>query len=279
MNIGIIGLGLIGGSLAKAFKTQRDYIVYGQDTDSETLSYAMLSETIDDVLTEDLIKECRLIIIALYPDATINWLKSNANLISKDTIVIDTCGTKRLVCSVGFELAKKYGFTFVGGHPMAGVQFSGIKYSSADLFVGASMVIVPERTDDLFLIDQIKELLHPAKFGKITTSTAEAHDKIIAFTSQLAHVVSNAYIKSDTAKAHYGFSAGSYKDLTRVATLNEEMWSTLFLENRDNLIFEVESIISSLTEYKKALQENDRKELIRLLHDGCVCKAKIDGNL
>ncbi len=277
MKTAIIGLGLIGGSLAKAFKARSENTVYGADLDHDTLTYAKLSETIDEVLTEQTLKECKLIIIALYPDATVKWLESNAHLISKEAIVIDTCGTKRAVCKAGFEIAKKHGFTFIGGHPMAGTQFSGIKYSRADLFNGASMVIVPEHLDNMALLEEIKDLLAPANFGKITPSTAQEHDKIIAFTSQLAHVVSSAYIKSDTAKEHHGFSAGSYKDMTRVATLNEQMWATLFLENSENLVHELDNIINALDEYRTAIKNNDRENLVELLHDGCVCKALVDG--
>lgn len=278
MKTAIIGLGLIGGSFAKAFKAHSDCMVYGADLDGDTLSYARLSETIDEVLTDDLISEMNLIIIALYPDATVKWLYEKAPLISKDTFVIDTCGTKREVCKHGFELAEKYGFTFIGGHPMAGTQFSGIKYSRADLFTGASMVIVPKNHDDPEVYETVKTLLAPMQFGKITPSTAEEHDKIIAFTSQLAHIVSGAYIKSDTAKQHHGFSAGSYKDMTRVATLNEEMWATLFLQNRENLVYELDSIIKSLDEYRTAIKNNDRKYLVELLHEGCECKAFVDGS-
>lgn len=277
MKIGIVGLGLIGGSFAKAFKANSSNEIYGFDSDSETLSYARLSESIDDVLTDEILPDCSLIIIALYPDKTIEFVKQKAHLFSKDAIVIDTCGTKRLVCEECFAIAKKYGFTFAGGHPMAGVQFSGIKYSRADMFRGASMVIVPENQKDIFLLDKLKQVLLPCGFAKITISTADEHDKIIAFSSQLAHIVSGAYIKSDTAKKHHGFSAGSYKDMTRVATLNSEMWSTLFLQNSDNLVHELDNIINALQEYKNAIQLNDREYLTELLNEGCRCKKEIDG--
>ena len=278
MKTAIIGLGLIGGSFAKAFKARSENTVYGADINPDTLSYAKLSATIDETLTEETLKECNLVIIALYPEATIKWLETNAHLISKDALVIDTSGTKRMVCKKGFELANKYGFTFVGGHPMAGTQFSGIKYSRSDLFKGASMIIVPEHLDDMHHLERIKEALAPANFAKLTPSTPDEHDRIIAFSSQLAHVVSNAYIKSETAKSHHGFSAGSYKDMTRVATLNEEMWSALFLENSDNLITELDCIIDSLSEYKKALCEGDKDSLARLLKEGTDLKKAVDGN-
>lgn len=277
MNIAIIGLGLIGGSFAKAYKTKAGNRVFGADKDKETLSYAMLSETIDGLLTDENISECELIVLALYPEDTVKYLQEKAHLISNNTIVIDTCGTKREVCKKCFDIAKEHGFTFVGGHPMAGVQFSGIKYSRADMFKGASMIVVPEKLDDIWFMEKIKNMLSPMEFGNITIGTAKEHDEIIAFTSQLAHVVSSAYIKSDTAKKHHGFSAGSYKDMTRVATLNEKMWSELFLQNSDNLMHELDNIINSLNEYRKAISEGNKQKLTELLKDGSKCKEFVDG--
>lgn len=277
MNIGIIGLGLIGGSFAKAYKQNSSNTVYGFDTDRATVSYARLSETIDEVLTDETICECDILIIALYPDDAVDFLKEKSNLIKKDALVIDTCGTKRSVCRAGFEAAKKNGFVFVGGHPMAGIQFSGIKYSRADLFNGASMIIVPPTYDDIKLFDRIKTALAPAAFAKITVSTSEKHDKIIAYTSQLAHVVSSAYIKSESAEVHNGYSAGSYKDMTRVATLNEDMWTGLFLENAENLSDELGKLINELEKYKKALDENNAQKLHDLLREGRECKERADG--
>ena len=160
---------------------------------------------------------------------------------------------------------------------MAGTQYSGIKYSKETLFKNAPMVIVPDSCDDIEFLDNIKKLLAPAGFGKISVTTAKEHDEVIAFTSQLAHVVSNAYVKSPTAKLHKGFSAGSYKDLTRVAWLNEKMWSELFLENKDALIFEIETIINSLSEYKNAIKNDDLAALTSLLKDGRIAKEEIDG--
>jgi len=277
MKTAIIGLGLIGGSIAKAYKASSDSLVYGYDKDASTLGYAKLSETIDDELTDEILGECDLIFIALYPDIAVKYLREKAPLFSKDSLVIDTCGIKREICKVGFEMAAKYGFTFVGGHPMAGVQFSGIKYSRADMFKGASMVIVPPSFDDIALLERVKTALRPLDIGKMTVSTAENHDRIIAFTSQLAHIVSSSYIKSPTASEHDGFSAGSYRDMTRVATLNEDMWTSLFMQNRENLIFEIDSIIGSLSEYKTALERGDEEGLRSLLRSGTERKSKIDG--
>lgn len=276
MKVGVCGLGLIGGSMARAYEAA-GHVVLGTDTDSATLGYAQLAGIIDGELDGTTVGECDLILIALYPQKAIEYLERIAPLVSKKTVVIDLCGTKKLICEKGFALAQEYDFTFIGGHPMAGKQYSGIKYSSATLFKGAPMVLVPPKYDDIAFLDGIKKMLAPAGFGKLSVTTAEAHDEVIAFTSQLAHVVSNAYVKSPTAKSHKGFSAGSYKDMTRVAWLNENMWTELFLENREPLLFELDTIIKSLSEYRDAIENNDSRTLRKLLKDGREAKEKIDG--
>lgn len=276
MKVGICGLGLIGGSMAKAYR-EANNTVYGFDINSASLGYASLAGIIDGELNTDTIPECELLFIALYPQGAVKYLTEIAPLISKSAVVIDLCGTKEKICKCGFALAEKYGFTFVGGHPMAGTQYSGIKYAKATLFKNAPMVLVPPVYDDMAFLDRITKLLAPAGFGKFSVTTAEKHDKMIAFTSQLAHVVSNAYIKSPTAREHRGFSAGSYKDLTRVAWLNENMWTELFLENRDPLLFEIDCIINSLKEYRDALANDDADTLRQLLKDGRIAKEEIDG--
>ena len=277
MTVGVVGLGLIGGSAARAYKAA-EHRVLGADSDKTTLGYAILSDIIDGELTRDNINSCDLLLIALYPEAAGKYLEENAPFIKSGALVIDLCGTKREICRKGFSLADACGFTFAGGHPMAGTQFSGIKYSRKDLFRGAPMVIVPPRSDDIYLLEAVKSILSPMGFGRFSVTTAERHDEMIAFTSQLAHLVSNAYIKSETAKNHGGFSAGSYKDMTRVAKLNENMWTELFTENSDNLIKELDYIITSLGEYKTALENKDKSTLCRLLRDGSRLKEEIDGN-
>ena len=276
MTVGICGLGLIGGSMAKAYKAE-GHTVFGYDKDESTLGYAQLASIIDGELSSGTIPSCDLIFVALYPQASIEYLKLIAPIVSKNTLIIDLCGTKKLICEAGMSLANEFGFTFVGGHPMAGTQYSGIKYSKTTLFKNAPMVIVPPVFDDMSFLDKIKKLLSPAGFSKISVTTAEQHDAMIAFTSQLAHVVSNAYVKSPTAKNHKGFSAGSYKDMTRVAWLNENMWSELFLENKEPLIFEIDTLINALNEYKTAIINDDKDSLKELLRDGRIAKENIDG--
>lgn len=276
MTVGILGLGLIGGSLARAYKLA-GHTVYVKNRDERMLSFAMLSGAVDGKLNEDTIPQCDLILLAIYPAGSADWLEANAPLISKKALVIDCCGTKQLVCQRCFPIAKEYGFTFVGGHPMAGSQFSGFKYSRASLFQGAPMVLVPSVYDDMALLQRVKDALEPCGFGFFSVTTAADHDRMIAFTSQMPHILSNAFIKSPTALEHKGFSAGSYRDLTRVAWLNPGMWTELFLENRENLLFELDTYIQSLTQYRDALANQDEDTLYRLLDDGKKRKEEVDG--
>ena len=276
MKIGILGLGLIGGSLARAYAMD-GHTVFSCEKDESMLSFAMLAGAVHGKLDATTIGECDLILLAIYPDGSAAWLEQNAPLISKDTLVLDCCGVKREICQRCFPLAQKHGFTFVGGHPMAGSQFSGFKYSRANLFRGQPMVLVPPVYDDIELLDRVKQALKPCQFGSFSVTTAEDHDRMIAFTSQMPHILSNAYIKSPTARSHKGFSAGSYKDLTRVAWLNPRMWAELFLENKDNTINELDIYIRSLQSYRAAIAEEDLPRLIQLLEEGKRRKEDVDG--
>ena len=276
MRVGILGLGLIGGSMARAYALE-GHTVYACEKDCQMLSFAMLAGAVHGELTETAIPECDLILLAIYPGGSTAWLENNAHLIRTDALVMDLCGTKREICSKCFPLAEKFGFTFVGGHPMAGSQFSGFKYSGANLFDNQPMVLVPPRFDDMDLLDRCKQALAPCHFGTFSATTAEEHDRMIAFTSQMPHVLSNAFIKSPTARNHKGFSAGSYRDLTCVAWLNPQMWAELILENRDNTLFELDTYIENLTAYRKALAERNADELIRLLEEGKRRKEEVDG--
>ena len=260
MRVGIVGLGLIGGSFAKAYRAA-GHSVLAWNRSRSVLDFAIMSGTADGELTKENLPDCDLVLLCVYPQAAIDWLTDMAPYVGKKPLVIDCCGTKRVVCAACFPLAEQYGFTYLGGHPMAGTHNSGLKYARAELYHGAPMVIVPPVYDDIELLDRAKEMLAPAGFGHISVTTAEKHDAMIAFTSQMAHVVSNAYIK----------------DLTRVAWLNAPMWAELFMENRDYLLDELNILIDNLSAYRTAMENGDQEELTRLLEEGKRRKEEVDG--
>ena len=276
MKVGVLGLGLIGGSMARAY-AKAGHTVYACEKDESILSFAQLAGAVHGILDESTVGSCDLILLAIFSAGSAAWLEKNGQNIKQDALVIDCCGIKQQICDRCFPVAEKYGFTFVGGHPMAGSHFSGFKYSRSNLFQGAPMVLVPPRFDDLELLYRVKDSLAPCNFGSFSVTTAQEHDKMIAFTSQMPHIVSNAYIKSPTARSHKGFSAGSYKDLTRVAWLNPHMWAELFLSNRENVLNELDQYISSLQCYRDAIDQNDEESLIRLLDEGRKRKEEVDG--
>lgn len=276
MTVGIVGLGLIGGSFAKAYHAA-GATVLACNRSRSVLDFAMMSGAVDGELTQDNVSACDLVLIALYPEATVDWFRRMAAHIGPHPVVIDCGGTKRTICAACFPIAKEHGVTFLGGHPMAGTQYSGFKNAKATMYHGAPMVIVPPDFDDVLLFDHVKQLLQPAGFARFSFTTAEAHDEMIAFTSQMAHVVSNAYIKSPTASQHKGFSAGSYKDMTRVAWLAPHMWAELFMENKEFLLKEIDCYIEHLSEYKTAMEHDDEETLIRLLDEGKKRKEEVDG--
>lgn len=276
MNVGIVGMGLIGGSCAKAFKENSDAKVFICDADKALEDFLIMNNIFDGRLDDDMLGKCELIILSIYPQGIVDFLNEKGCLISPDAYVIDMGGIKSEICDAGFRAAKEHGFTFIGGHPMAGLQYSGYKHSRANLFSGASMIIVPQTYDDPEVLFRVKELLTPLHFGSFTVTNAEEHDRMIAYTSQLAHIVSNAYVKSELAYKHRGFSAGSFRDLTRVAKLNPGMWTELFASNREPLLDCLTTLIDELTKYKQAMENCDDEEMFELLDDGRKIKEKID---
>ena len=276
MNVGILGLGLIGGSMARAY-AKAGHTVFAAEQDESIYTFATIASAVHGKLDAETIPCCDLLLLAIYPAGCINWLEANASLVMKDALVLDLCGIKQEICSRCFPLAQEFGFTFVGGHPMAGSHYSGFKYSRSNLFQGAPMVLVPHRFDDMQLLERIKNALAPCCFATYSVCTAAEHDKMIAFTSQMPHVLSNAFIKSPTALRHKGFSAGSYKDLTRVAWLNPQMWAELCMENRENMLNELDIYLSCLQAYRNALENQDIDSLIALFEEGRRCKEEVDG--
>ena len=278
MNIGIVGLGLIGGSLAKSIKTRTAHTVWGIDLNQESMMLARMCGAVDAPLTEETLPKCDLILIAIRPQAAINWVAEHAAQISPSAIVVDMCGVKRKVVEAIAPIAKEHGFSYIGGHPMAGRERWGFTAASDDLFVGASMILTPDDRTDMLLLESLKAFFLDIGFGTLTFSTPEEHDRIISFTSQLAHIVSSAYIKSPEAQRRRGFSAGSFRDMTRVARLDEDMWTELFLADADFLTGELKTLIGHLEEYLGALESRDADTLRALLKDGREKKATAGGN-
>lgn len=273
MNIGIIGLGLIGGSMAKAYK-KAGYTIYGYDIDEIVTDFVKMSGAIDGSLTKENLPDCRVVFIAATPEASENWLRNHGEFVGKGSLVIDCCGTKRRICELGFRVARENGFTFIGGHPMAGRHRGGYKHSSAEVFQGAAMILTPEKRDDLSLMTKLKGFFQEAGFTDVVFMTPEEHDDLVAFTSQMTHLAANAFIKNEErheGKLPFG---GSFRDFTRVAELNDGMWAELFLENRDNLLRELRVYIAELRKYEVALENNDAKELRALLREGSEKKKK-----
>lgn len=275
MNIGVVGLGLIGASLAKSIKKNTSHTVFGLDKDKSTLDFALLGNTVDCELNKDNLKLCDYVFIAVYPQGTIDFVKENKANFKSGATVIDCGGIKRDICRECFLAANDGNFSFIGGHPMAGTQFSGIKYAKDTMFHNASFVLTPKTGEAIETVSNARDLIIEIGFSRVTVMSPEEHDRRIAFTSQLAHIVSNAYVKSPAAKMRSGISAGSYKDLTRVAYLNENMWTELFMDNKDNLCFEIDNLIAELKKYSDAMKENDSDALKKLLKDGRGIKEEI----
>ena len=278
MNVGIVGLGLIGGSMAKSIKARTGHTVYGTDLNAEIMTMARMCGAIDAPLTEENLPSCDLILVAIRPQAAIDWVKSHAAAISKSAIVVDLCGVKRSVVAAIAPVAEQYGFAYIGGHPMAGRERGGFTAATDDLYVGASMILTPDKRTDMQLLETLKAFFLDVGFAGLTFSTPEEHDRIIAFTSQLAHIASSAYVKSPEAQRRRGFSAGSFQDMTRVARLDEDMWTELFLADADYLTGELEVLVQHLNEYLDALKNRDAEQLRALLRDGREKKATAGGN-
>jgi prephenate dehydrogenase len=277
MRIGIVGLGLIGGSIAKAIKQNTKHEVLGTDLLESVIYKALLLEAIDGRLTDESIGQCDIMILSLYPSATIEYVKDHQGDFKKGAFVIDCCGVKEAVCSEIQPIAAKQGFIYVGGHPMAGIEFSGFEHSQENLFRYASMILTPQTDMSIQDMDLLKKLWISLGFNHVQISTPAEHDTIIAFTSQLPHVLSSAYIKSPSSSKHKGYSAGSYKDLSRVAKLNESMWTELFMLNRDNLVKEIDGMVDRILQYRDAIKNGNEEKLWALLHEGTEQKIMIDG--
>ncbi|MBR1738717.1 MAG: prephenate dehydrogenase/arogenate dehydrogenase family protein [Ruminococcus sp.] len=274
MKIGIVGLGLIGGSFAKAIKKNTQHICYGLDISRGSVAAALAQEAIDSEMTPEQMGACDLVIVCLHPKATIDFIRENKELFRKGGIVIDSCGVKGEIVKNCEGVLAEAGVSFLGCHPMAGREFSGFEYSVDNLYERASFIMTPTDSTPMSAVRIVSALAYELGFQRVVVSNTEEHDSVIAFTSQLAHVVSSAYVKSPNLLRQAGFSAGSFKDLTRVAKLNEDMWTELFLMNSGPLASELDCIIGHLEDYRDSIRGGDAAKLRELLREGRELKER-----
>ena len=276
MKIGIVGLGLIGGSMAMSIRKHTEHTVFGYDIDRQVILRAKAVEAIHDELTEELLPGCDIVLVCLFPQLCADWIIAHADRLGKGALVVDCAGIKRRVVEQVAPVAAEHEWTYIGGHPMAGREFSGFASARANLFENASMILCPLADVGIEKREQAKAFFLEAGFKMVRFCTPEAHDQMIAYTSQLAHVVSGAYVKNPLAQSHRGFSAGSFLDMTRVARLNEKMWTELFLENDDLLLPALDDLILRLNAYRDALAGRDPEKLEPVLKEGRLCKEALD---
>lgn len=275
MNIGIVGLGLIGGSLAKSIKENSDHTVWGYDIDPTVITRAMLCEAIDDPLIPSRIPQCDIVLIALYPSLCVDYVREHAAEFAPNTLIVDCAGVKRAVQPAICDIAKDYDWQYVGGHPMAGREYSGFNHAQSNLFERASMILTPDGEIDVHTRVFLKAFFLEIGFATVRFTTMDEHDSMIAYTSQLAHIVSSAYVKNPLSDKHKGFSAGSFQDMTRVAKLNENMWTELMMDNADLLVPSIDDFIYRLSQYRDALAAKDEQMLFDLLKEGRIMKENL----
>ena len=272
LRIAVVGMGLIGGSFCKTLKKNTSHTVYGIDRDSNTQQKALAEGAVDEIIATNRLSECDICIVALHPQQTIDFILQNLSEFKAGSVVFDVCGVKKSIADAVERPLFEKGVLFVGTHPMAGREFSGYEYALDTMFDNASFIITKTENTDVSALEIVRNLAQEMRFKRTVISTPELHDSVIAFTSQLAHVVSNAYIKSPTLQQRSGYSAGSFLDMTRVAKLNEDMWTSLFMMNRKPLVTELDTIIENLTKYREALEESDATRLKELLKEGRIIK-------
>ena len=272
----VAGLGLLGGSMAKALKRYTGYQVYGWNRTCSVAKTALAEGAIDGIADEETFARCDLLIPALYPEAAIQFLRRVIPMMKQGSQVVDLVGVKQRLVEELAPIALEHGVRFTGGHPMAGLARAGYERSFPDLFQGANMILVPTKATAEGDLEELERLFTQVGFRRVRICDAKTHDRMIAHTSQLAHIVSNSYVKSPVSPDYVGFSGGSYKDMTRIACLNERVWKELFLFNREALLPEIDLLIRHMMELREAIGNNDGNRLEELLRQGREAKEHID---
>lgn len=274
MNIAIAGLGLIGGSFCKALSNRTDHNIWGFDINSDVTKKALSEKSISRILSPQDFRDADILLICLHPEISIKFLNENLSFFKEGTIVADVCGVKTRIVNEMSQMCRSHNLRYVGTHPMAGREFGGYDHSVENLYDNRSFIITPVDDTDTDALETVKSLAVSVGFSKIVTASPAEHDKTIAYTSQLAHIVSSAYVKSPSIENEAGFTAGSFQDMTRIATVNEHMWTDLFMQNREPLLAELETLINNLEKYKEALKNSDANTMTELLREGRLIKEK-----
>ncbi len=264
----VVGLGIIGGSICAAL-TKAGYTVDGGDLQPESVSYALDKGYIAGEMKA--FSAYDVVFLAVPPQAAISILQTGA--FKDGAIVADICGVKEEVERAVYSQPRNY--RYVGLHPMAGKETSGISSASPDLFRMANLVITIAPETDGAALSEMKAYAKAMLFGKIVECSAKEHDQKIALTSQLAHLVSNGYVKSPQVKNCDGFTGGSFQDMTRIAGVDEQTWTQLYMSNRAYILEELEGLIAHLEEYKEAIEARDTEKLARALKEGRLIREKI----
>ena len=273
MKILIAGLGLIGGSICKALHMYTEHGVYGWNRTAATAERALSEQVIDGIVTDDC-SGFDMIIVCLYPQDVRTWVRAHAATMSPGTIVIDVSGVKTDLPEEMAAVCAPYGVQYLSCHPMAGKERAGYAVSDEDLYQGANFIMTPLADTPDFVIAQVKNVAHQIGFRRFVITTPSMHDRMIAYTSQLAHVVSSSYVESPVIALESGFSGGSFHDMTRIATMNEDMWTGLFLENRESLIQEIDILMENLSKYRAALADANEPRVYELIRAGRLRKEK-----
>lgn len=268
-NITIVGLGLIGGSFAMALKELNPKNLWAIDIDEEAIKTAEKMGIIDKGYTdpETPLKKSDIVIICIYPNLTVKFIKDNMENFKSGAIITDTAGIKEKLIEEIYTSIRE-DVDFIGGHPMAGRESKGLGYATKDIFNNANYLITPTDKNKEENIKRIEELVKAIGFKSIVSLNPSHHDEIIAFTSHLPHIMASALIISDNRSDTKFFVAGSYRDATRVAKINADLWTELIMDNRDNTLEQIEVFENSIANFKRAIMNNDKENLKLLFRKG-----------
>ncbi|MDE7106495.1 MAG: prephenate dehydrogenase [Anaeroplasmataceae bacterium] len=275
MKICIVGLGLIGGSYAMGLSL-KGHEVYGIDQNLETIKYAKEHNYIKEGFIDDfhILPKCDCIILAIYPQEILDFLKLHAKDFKENQVITDVCGVKSSFVRKATLLAGKA--TYLSHHPMAGKEKIGILYADSDIFKGANFLITPIDSVSPYAEEVLRRIAEDLEFGRITTISIERHDQMIGFTSQLTHAIAVSLVNSDHDEDTVKFIGDSYRDLTRIAMINDTLWSELFLENKEYLLEHISSFEVELDILKNALKHNDKDTLKKLFNQSTQIRRKME---